>query len=465
MTFSSLAFLCIFLPVVFLLHSVIPVLRVRNALLILASLIFYSYGEPVYVLLLLGSVLINYTCVLLMKGRKWMLILAVILNLSLLVTFKYAGFFVESFNSLTGMKIPVPEISLPIGISFFTFQALSYVIDVYRGDADRETNFFRVLLYISFFPQLIAGPIVRFRDIAAELKERKVSIDEAAPGFRRFLYGLAKKVLIANTMAVVVDAVYETDPGQVNILTAWIVAVAFLLQIYFDFSGYSDMAIGMGRMFGFHFRENFDLPYVATSIREFWRRWHISLSTWFREYVYIPLGGNQKGRVRTGLNKLTVFFLCGLWHGASWTYVLWGLFHGAFSFLEEAVPKLRKLPRVLGHIYALLLVTVGFVIFRADTVGQAFGMLGKMFGGFDFGTAAMSFTLQQLTPFFLVMLVVGILLAGPLQWLAGKLRTGRPAVLESAIQCVSYGIALMLLIWCLLRLSGGAYNPFIYFRF
>ena len=234
MTFSSLAFLCIFLPVVFLLHSVIPVLRVRNALLILASLIFYSYGEPVYVLLLLGSVLINYTCVLFLKGRKWMLILAVILNLSLLVTFKYAGFFVESFNSLTGMKIPVPEISLPIGISFFTFQALSYVIDVYRGDADRETNFFRVLLYISFFPQLIAGPIVRFRDIAAELKERKVSIDEAAPGFRRFLYGLAKKVLIANTMAVVVDAVYETDPGQVNILTAWIVAVAFLLQIYFD---------------------------------------------------------------------------------------------------------------------------------------------------------------------------------------------------------------------------------------
>ena len=465
MTFSSLAFLCIFLPVVFLLHSVIPVLRVRNALLILASLIFYSYGEPVYVLLLLGSVLINYTCVLLMKGRKWMLILAVILNLSLLVTFKYAGFFVESFNSLTGMKIPVPEISLPIGISFFTFQALSYVIDVYRGDADRETNFFRVLLYISFFPQLIAGPIVRFRDIAAELKERKVSIDEAAPGFRRFLYGLAKKVLIANAMAVVVDAVYEADPGQVNILTAWIAAVAFLLQIYFDFSGYSDMAIGMGRMFGFHFRENFDLPYVATSIKEFWRRWHISLSTWFREYVYIPLGGNRKGRVRTGLNKLTVFFLCGLWHGASWTYVLWGLFHGAFSFLEEAVPKLRKLPRVLGHIYALLLVTMGFVIFRADTVGEAFGMLGKMFGGFDFGTAAMSFALQQLTPFFLVMLVVGILLAGPVQWLVKKPRFQRRAAFEAVIQCVSYGTALLLLIWCLLRLSGGAYNPFIYFRF
>ena len=263
MTFNSLVFICIFLPVVFVAHSLIPVLRVRNGLLILASLIFYSYGEPVYILLLLGSVLMNYTCVLLMRGkqsakvtetegkvpsgrRKVVLVLAVILNLALLVIFKYAGFFVDSFNALLGLQLPVPEIRLPIGISFFTFQALSYVIDVYRGEAEPERNLFRVLLYISFFPQLIAGPIVRFRDIAAELRSRQVTVEEAASGFRRFLFGLAKKVLIANTMALVTDAVFTADPARVNLFSAWIGAVAFLLQIYFDFSGYSDMAIGMG---------------------------------------------------------------------------------------------------------------------------------------------------------------------------------------------------------------------------
>ena len=488
MTFSSLVFLCIFLPGTFLLHSAIPNLRVRNALLIAASLFFYAYGEPVYILLLLASVLLNYLAVLLMKGgrKRLMLVLAVLINLGILFTFKYLGFLVGSLNDLFGTDLTVPDIRLPIGISFFTFQALSYVIDVYRGEADVEKNPFRVLLYISFFPQLIAGPIVRFRDIAAQLRDRVVRIDEAALGFRRFLFGLAKKVLIANTMAVAVDAIFESDPGNVNLLTAWIGAVAFLLQIYFDFSGYSDMAIGMGRMFGFHFRENFDFPYAATSIREFWRRWHISLSTWFREYVYIPLGGNRKGKLRTALNKLIVFFLCGLWHGARWTYVLWGLFHGAFSFLEEFVPGLRRLPKVLGHIYAMLVVTVGFVIFRADTVGEAFGMIGKMFGGYDFGAGAMSLALQQLTPFFLVMLAAGILLAGPAERIVKKLRgdrnfadfgvvsdgtateaeAGEKGQGQSVIlQTLLYFAAFLLLLWCLLRLSGGAYNPFIYFRF
>ncbi len=461
MTFSSLVFLCIFLPLVFLAHSLIPAIRVRNALLILASLAFYTYGEPVYVLLLPGSVLLNYTCVRLMSGRrkKRVMILAVIFNLILLAVFKYAGFFVESLNALTGGELPVPKIHLPIGISFFTFQAMSYLIDVYRGEVEAEKSPFRVLLYISFFPQLIAGPIVRFRDIAGELRERTVKLDEAAEGLRRFLFGLAKKVLIANVMGSVVDAVYGAEMSHVNLLTAWIGAVAFLLQIYFDFSGYSDMAIGMGRMFGFHFRENFDLPYTSTSVREFWRRWHISLSTWFKEYVYIPLGGNRKGALRTGLNKLLVFFLCGLWHGANWTFVLWGLFHGAFSFLEEAVPRLRKLPRWIGWLYTMLVVTVGFVIFRAETVGQAFRMLGRMFGGFDFGAGTMSFTLQLLTPFFLVMLAAGILVAGPV----GKI--GKRFFKEERAQIPLYAAAFLLLLWCLLRLSGGAYMPFIYFRF
>ena len=488
MTFSSLVFLCIFLPGTFLLHSAIPNLRVRNALLIVASLLFYAYGEPVYILLLLASVLLNYLAVLLMTGRrkKLMLVLAILLNLCILITFKYLGFLISSVNELLGTNLAVPGIRLPIGISFFTFQALSYVIDVYRGEAERERNPFRVLLYISFFPQLIAGPIVRFRDIAAQLRSREVRIDRAALGFRRFLFGLSKKVLIANTMAVVVDSIFEADLVNVNLLTAWIGAIAFLLQIYFDFSGYSDMAIGMGQMFGFRFRENFDFPYAATSIKEFWRRWHISLSTWFREYVYIPLGGNRKGKLRTALNKLMVFFLCGLWHGARWTYVLWGLFHGAFSFLEEFVPKLRKLPRVLGHLYAMLVVTIGFVIFRADTVGEAFGMIGRMFGGYDFSTATMSFVLQQLTPFFLVMLVAGILLAGPAEGLVKRIRfgtgaadfgmnpNGKSGLSEGGektvggsviLQSVLYLAAFLLLLWCLLRLSGGAYNPFIYFRF
>ena len=499
MTFNSLVFLCIFLPLVFLMHSLIPVLRVRNALLILARLIFYTYGEPVYILLLLGSVLLNYVCVLFMTGktgsRKGILVLAVLLNLSALVFFKYAGFFVESINNVSGLHIPAPEIHLPIGISFFTFQAMSYVIDVYRGEAEADRNPFRVLLYISFFPQLIAGPIVRFRDIAAELRDRRLNIDEAAQGLRRFLFGLAKKVLIANTLAESVDTIFAAGPDRINILTAWIGAAAFMLQIYFDFSGYSDMAIGMGRMFGFHFRENFDFPYVATSIKEFWRRWHISLSTWFREYVYIPLGGNRKGKVRTGLNKLLVFFLCGLWHGARWTYVLWGMFHGAFSFLEEAIPRLRKLPRVLGHIYAMLVVTVGFVIFRAESVKEAFGMLGRMFAGFDLGAATMSFTLQQLTPLFICALVVGILLAGPAERLVKRVRNAEGPVesalkkstesaefgktnstqtfvkkiegskRETMVQMLLYLLAFLLLLWCLLRLSGGTYEPFIYFRF
>jgi len=519
MTFSSLVFICIFLPVTFLLHSAIPNLRFRNALLILSSLFFYAYGEPVYVILLLISVLLNYSIVLLMTGprKRLMLILAVVVNIGILFTFKYLAFLIDSVNDLFGTKLTVPEISLPIGISFFTFQAMSYVIDVYRGEAEREKNFFRVLLYISFFPQLIAGPIVKYRDIAAQLRERTVTVEEAAPGLRRFIFGLSKKVFIANSMAVVVDAIFKSDLGNVNLLTAWIGAVAYMLQIYFDFSGYSDMAIGMGRMFGFKFKENFDAPYTSVNIKEFWRRWHISLSTWFKEYVYIPLGGNRKGKVRTGVNKLLVFFLCGLWHGANWTFVVWGLFHGAFSFLEEAVSGIRKLPRILGHIYAMLIVCVGFVIFRADTIGSAFDMIGRMFTGFDFSAASMSFTLQQLTPFFIVMLVIGILLAGPGEKLVKKAResagdekqpeihdtfeknaehgeTGgdisesEPVVIhenksksgngsvetddkarragkKNVLQVVLYVVAFVMLLWCMIRLSSGSYNPFIYFRF
>ena len=470
MTFSSLVFICIFLPVVYVLHTVIPSLRVKNGLLIAASLLFYAFGEPVYVLLMIASAVMNYLFALAMgkKRTKLFLILAVICNIGILFVFKYTGFFVQSINTLLHMAIPVPQITLPIGISFFTFQALSYVIDVYRGQTDVQKNFFKVLLYISFFPQLIAGPIVKYKDIENEINHRTVTTDETAAGLRRFIVGLGKKVLIANAMAVTADAVFNAGAANVNILGAWLGAIAYTMQIYFDFSGYSDMAIGMGRMFGFHFKENFNFPYASASIKEFWRRWHISLSSWFKDYVYIPLGGNRKGEFRTGMNKLAVFFLCGLWHGANWTFVVWGLFHGAFSFLEEAVPSLRKMPKWLGHLYTMLVVCIGFVIFRADTIGEALGMIGKMFAGWDLSAAPVSFALQQCTPYFLCMLVMAIVLCAPAEKAVKRARIGAEAEgsrKETMVQMALYAASFVVLAWCIIRLSGGSYNPFIYFRF
>lgn len=471
MVFSSLVFLCIFFPVVFCLHSVIPSIKVRNALLILASLIFYAFGEPVYVVVMVISAFLNYLCAMLMEkiNRKAVLAGAVVLNIGMLSVFKYTGFFITTINSALHLHIEVPQITLPIGISFFTFQALSYVIDVWRGQVEVQRKFSKVLLYISFFPQLIAGPIVKYRDIACEIDSRRVDLREAAAGLRRFICGLAKKILIANTMALTADRVFALEMDSLNILGAWLGAAAYTMQIYFDFSGYSDMAIGLGRMFGFHFRENFEYPYGSLTIKEFWRRWHISLSSWFKEYVYIPLGGNQKGRVRTGINKMTVFFLTGLWHGANWTFVVWGLFHGAFSFLEEFVPSLKKLPRVLLHVYTMTVVTVGFVIFRADTLGLAFGFIEKMFTGFEFTASSMSFVYRQMTPFFLVILLAAVIGCAPVRRLTLKLRevSGKEEMTskENAMQAILYLAAFVLLLWCIIRLSGGSYNPFIYFRF
>ena len=400
MVFSSLGFVCVFLPLVFIAHSLIPSIRVKNLLLIAASLLFYSYGEPVYIVLMLASTLLNFlfglalgyinrnkpklsatsaadaktptaqagNAVIEDKGEssastagltfrkrdkiasltasapdpdqsrpaaaKFLLALAVLVNLGILAVFKYAAMIIAGVFGLMGQIAPsagllapdppLLEILLPIGISFYTFQALSYVIDVYRDQATAQRNYLNILLYISFFPQLVAGPIVKYHDIAAQLRKRKVRANRAAEGFRRFCVGLAKKVLIANTLAVGVDAVFAAPAASINAAAAWLAALGYMLQIYYDFSGYSDMAIGMGKMFGFDFKENFRYPYVATTIKEFWRRWHISLSTWFKEYLYIPLGGNRHGRARTSLNKLIVFFCTGLWHGASWTFVAWG---------------------------------------------------------------------------------------------------------------------------------------------
>ncbi|WP_337927599.1 MBOAT family protein [Anaerotignum lactatifermentans] len=468
MVFSSLTFLCIFLPVVLALYYLLPTLRIRNVLLIIVSLLFYAYGEPVYVLLMIASIIINYIFGRLLgtenkKKRQWILAIAVVINIGLLVVFKYLDMMVQTVNQLCGSEIPLVGLALPIGISFFTFQALSYVIDVYRREVEPQKNLWNVMLYISFFPQLIAGPIVKYHDIQEQIDNRNTDVKEIAEGLRRFIIGLSKKVLISNTMAVTADALFAAGAGELNILSAWIAAIAYMLQIYFDFSGYSDMAIGLGHMFGFRFLENFRYPYISSNIQEFWRRWHISLSTWFKEYLYIPLGGNRKGKARTCLNKMIVFFSTGLWHGANWTFVFWGLWHGVFLLFEQVCP-VKKLPKVLAHIYALLVVCVGFVMFRADTFGQGMFMIGTMFSGWEFSSVQMAVVWEQLTPIFLVTLVVAVFGSAPLILKAAEACLARENLKKPAVY-FSYIASFVLLILCMLSLSSGTYNPFIYFRF
>ena len=464
MVFSSMVFLCVFLPAAFCLHLLLPGMRAKNFLLVVASLVFYAYGEPIYVILLVASSAGNYILARLTgecpKIRKLTMTLAVVINLGLLVIFKYSGFLVETFNSVTGAGIPVPHVRMPIGISFFTFQALSYVIDVYRGDASVQKNFGKVLLYISFFPQLIAGPIVKYHDVEAEINNRKQTPEEIGIGIRRFIAGLIKKILIANTMGLVADNLFGAAATGITGPGAWLGAVSYMLQIYFDFSGYSDMALGLGMMFGFHFHENFDYPYISASIREFWRRWHMSLSGWFKEYLYIPLGGNRRGKFRTVVNKMIVFVCTGIWHGASFNFLFWGIYHGFFLMLEEYIPfigkKGGKLKSFFQHVYALLVVCVGFVFFRADTMKQGCFWIREMFTDFGWKASAMSLTLQQLTPVYLVTLAAALVAAVPVNSMLKKYKwyEGFTYVLSLA------GFAL-----CVLSLAGGTYNPFIYFRF
>ena len=470
MVFSSLAFICVFLPAVFLLHQVIPWFKGKNALLIVASLLFYAYGEPIFIALMVVSTLFNWLFGLLIGrsdtagARKGWVAVAIVVNLAFLGTFKYAGMAVGTLNALAGFGLPDPQIALPIGISFYTFQAMSYVIDVYRGDVEAQRSYPKVLLYIAFFPQLIAGPIVKYHDVEAQLSERHSSLADIAAGFRRFCIGLGKKVLIANTMAVAVDSIYVAQLDNINIAVAWIAALAYLMQIYFDFSGYSDMAIGMARMFGFKYQENFKYPYTSPTVQVFWRRWHISLSTWFRQYVYYPLGGNRKGRSRTVLNKLAIFFLCGLWHGASWTFVVWGLIHGFFLLLEEYLP-IRKLPKPIGIVYTLLVVTVAFVLFRSDSFIQGGTIIAQMFTGWHFEYACVELAMRQLTPLFIVTFVIAIVAATPIKGTIEQKIEASSDSTAMVLEVASYVLALALLVLSLLALSGGGYNPFIYFRF
>lgn len=432
-------------------------------MLIAASLLFYSAGSLMHLPLLLAVAAVNFLAGLLfprhIKQKKLILVLALILNLGALVIFKYLDFLTDSFNSLFGLSVPLAGLALPIGISFFTFQGLSYTIDVYRDSEVGTRSFWELLLYISFFPQLIAGPIVKYHDVALQIRSRHASAEDMADGCRRFIVGLSKKLLLADLLAVAVDAIYANG-ALCDARLSLAAGICYALQIYFDFSGYSDMAIGMGRMFGFHFLENFDHPYTAGSIRGFWRRWHISLSSWFREYLYIPLGGNRKGLARTCLNVLIVFFLTGLWHGASWTFVLWGLWHGLWSVLERVTPLKKLSGTVFGHIYTLIVVVLGFMLFRADSVSQAFTMIGSLFTGYGFSQEANLLLREVLTWKVIAAAAVGILLSTGLQ----RKMTGW-AEKKQYLDTTAYIGALALFALCILRLASASFNPFIYFQF
>ena len=390
------------------------------------------------------------------------MVTAVLANLGVLAIFKYSAFLVQNINATAHFSLPVPQMHFPVGISFFTFQALSYVIDVYREPDTCQKNFIKLLLYISLFPQLIAGPIVKYHDIAAEIDSRTVTAKETAEGLRRFFCGLAKKVLIADVLGLAVDKIYALPATDLCAASAWFAAVAYALQIYFDFSGYSDMAIGMGQMFGFHFKENFNHPYYADSIQDFWRRWHISLSAWFKEYLYFPLGGNRKGKARTVLNKYIVFFCTGLWHGANWTFVLWGLYHGTFAMLEQLniIPVKKIRCRPVKQFYACLVAVIGFVIFRAANITQAGCMLGTMFTGFGMTAAQASAFFAACPVSCLLALAAGLVCSMPLLNSARRFADGR----QWAVRCSFVGVFLLFLVSAL-QLASGTYSPFIYFRF
>lgn len=469
MVFSSMVFLWIFFPAVFILSLVIRKTQYQNLLLLVTSLLFYAWGEPRNILLLLVSILLNWAFGLLIdrfRGRgRVFLALDVVVNLALLGYFKYTDFFINTVNHvIPGVNLPLTNIALPIGISFFTFQAMSYVIDLYRGQIKVQKNLLYLALYVSFFPQLIAGPIVKYRDIELQIDHRTVNPERVASGFRRFVYGLGKKVLISNLVGQAADSLYGLEVSSLTGGMAWLCALTYTLQIYYDFSGYSDMAIGLGRMFGFDFLENFRYPYLSSSIREFWRRWHISLSTWFQEYLYIPLGGNRKGKGRTYLNLLIVFFATGMWHGASWNFIAWGMYHGFFSIIERlGLGEILKRFRILPRIYTMVVVMIGWVFFRVEEFGQGFAVVARMLMPWRY--TASDIILGTLVNSETVLAILcGILGCGVLQAVFARPKTA--ALAEkwkgSLPEFVFCGLVLFA---CILKLASNTYNPFIYFRF
>ena len=473
MVFSSFVFLIYFLPITVLGYYLMPG-KGKNLWLLLASLIFYAWGEPKYIILMLVSILINYGLGLLIEkensqaGRKAWMIFSVIYNLGILVWFKYLHFFADTVDSVFGLSLvkqhPFLEtITMPIGISFFTFQILSYVIDVYRKEVKAQRNPLKLALYISLFPQLIAGPIVRYIDVAEQIEHRTITFDKAYRGTVRFMRGFIKKVLLSNTLAQVATMAFDDKLAVGSMSMAWIGIVCYSLQIYFDFSGYSDMAIGLGKIFGFDFLENFNYPYISGSVREFWRRWHISLSSWFRDYLYIPLGGSRKGAWRTYRNLFIVFFVTGLWHGASYNFILWGLFHGVFLVLErwKLGAFLERIPQVFRHIYTLLIVMIAWVFFRAETLPEAGQYLLQMVNvtHWNWNTVYTNINSEQVT-----FMILGILFSLPVvdRFTERFVENGRrKQVWNSLYLAVVGGVFILSICY----MTGSGFNPFIYFRF
>ena len=457
MLFSSIPFLFYFLPCVLLLYFVTPK-KLTNLTLLISSLVFYAWGEPRLVLLMLITVSVGYVFGILTefvpKVKKLWLILAVCIELGFLVYFKYVDFFIYNFNAVTGLSIPLLQVALPIGISFYTFQILSYNVDVYRGDVPAQRNPINLAAYIALFPQLIAGPIVRYSHIEKELQHRTHSFEKCAEGVRRFVLGLSKKILIANVLGELCDTFKASDDKSVAFY--WIYAIAFCLHVYFDFSGYSDMAIGLGKIFGFTFMENFNYPFISKSATEFWRRWHISLGSWFRDYVYIPMGGSRVGKFRMFFNIFVVWMLTGFWHGAAWNFIIWGLYFAVLLIIEKMfILKYLNKSKVLSHIYLLFFVIISFVIFNAASMGEAFSYIGSMFGFGDIPLSSAE-TLYYLRSY-IVVFAVAIIGATPV-----------PKILANKAKFTKYVeplVLLVLLAVCTAYLVDGSFNPFLYFRF
>ena len=468
MVFSSMIFLCVFLPVVLIVYYVLPK-QLRNLWLLLASLFFYAWGEPRYILIMLFSTVFDYCNGRIIayateKGRhdtlgRAALVLSVVGNLGILCFFKYTDFALETLNRLAGTQFGLLQLALPIGISFYTFQTMSYTIDVYRGETTAQRNIISFGMYVCLFPQLIAGPIVRYKEVQKEVDARTTTISGVVHGLQRFLVGLAKKVLLANQIGALWDDIKGLGSADMSMALAWLGALAFTFQIYFDFSGYSDMAIGLGEMFGFHFPENFDHPYESKSITEFWRRWHMTLGAWFREYLYIPLGGNRKGVVRQIFNLFIVWFLTGLWHGAGWNFILWGLYYFVLLVLEKFVLRgvLERLPAIVQHLYALFFVVVGWVIFACDDMGLLGSYLKALFGvGVPAGNALALYEWDIQAPFLVILLIAATTI---------PVRIAKQLTREEQRPPLLMVYTVVLLVLSLAFLVSGSYNPFLYFRF
>lgn len=472
MVFSNLFFIYLFLPLNLILYYAVPNKTWKNVVLLLFSLFFYSWGEPVWVFLLMLTAFLDYTwakCIEYFnltgqqRRKKIALIASLVFDLGMLGVFKYSGFVVENINLLTGLSLPVPQIALPIGISFYTFQTISYVLDVYRGQVAAQKRYYKYLMYLSSYHQLVAGPIVRYSDVAAEIENRTVSAQDFSEGITRFCLGLTKKVVVANVAGSLAGNYLDADLVSLSVAGAWFGVLLYTLQIYYDFSAYSDMAIGLGRMFGFHYHQNFNYPYIAKSVTEFWRRWHISLSSFFRDYVYIPLGGKYRHQI---FNICVVWFLTGLWHGASWNFILWGVFYGALLIVEKLglLKVLEKIPSVFSHLYLLFLTLIGWTIFYTTDLGKLGGYFAVMFGlsGNALSDPQLSITFMNN----LFWLVAAVLFCMPITQLVKRwAQTQRSEGVRAGISIVNAIMNVMLLFVCTAMLVGDSYNPFLYFRF